>query len=159
MSHDLWSENHRNFGRVWRLVFTPQTKKKKWRALRPVFLTLGEPFGRQSTSHSLLLQNSIKKMASAPPCISYFGGSLSAGRVPAIRFYSKIQQKNSERSALYFLLRGEPFGRQSTSHSLLLQNSTKQMAGAPSCFSYFLGNISASQVRHHFQSLKPTTHR
>ena len=35
--------------------------KKKWRALRPVFLTLGEPFGRQSTSHSLLLQNSIKE--------------------------------------------------------------------------------------------------
>ena len=57
---DFWSENRRNFGRVWRLVLTPQTKKK-WRALRPVFLTLGEPFGRQSTSHSLLLQNSTKK--------------------------------------------------------------------------------------------------
>ena len=31
----------RHFGRVQILVSTPKTKKKKWRALRPVFLVFG----------------------------------------------------------------------------------------------------------------------
>ncbi len=48
---DYWSENRQNFGRVWRLIFTPQTEKQKWRALRPVFRTLGEAPG-----HSYLVQ-------------------------------------------------------------------------------------------------------
>ena len=89
--HDFGSENRRNIGRVWRLVFTPQTKKK---------------------------------MASAPPCISYFGGAFRQAEYQPLAFTSKLNKKNGERSALYFLLWGEPFGRQSTSHSLLLQNST-----------------------------------
>ena len=48
----------------------------------------------------------------------------------------KLNKKNGERSALYFLLWGKPFGRQSTSHSLLLQNSTKKNGGRSAL--YFL---------------------
>ena len=75
---------------------------------------------------SFLLPKLKKKMASAPPCISYFGGAFRQAEYQPLAFTSKLNKKNGVRSALYFLLWGKPFGRQSTSHSLLLQNSTKK---------------------------------
>ena len=56
--------------------------KKKWRALRPVFLTFREPFLQaEYKMKPNIIKGQNKKMAGAPPCISHFSGAVSAGRV------------------------------------------------------------------------------
>ncbi len=69
----------------------PQTGPKGLRSASRVGFWghLGQKNGRISSNiwaeygYSLSIQNSNKKMAGAPPCISYFRVCVSAGRVPA----------------------------------------------------------------------------
>ena len=80
----------RNFGGVWILALTPKLKKK-WRALRPVFLALGgaSPQAEYWLRNDAMPDASQKKTAlkpkkaGVPPCPLYFLGCRKSGRVQA----------------------------------------------------------------------------